>query len=99
MSWVIIIGLVILTIYIIQKFVHFSHWNSKFWIITIVSILGFLALSFFIVAQTNAYNIKTINGFFTATKFYFSWLTNVFGNIKAITGNIVKMDWFPNATA
>ena len=98
MAWVIIVGLVILAAYIIQKFVHFSHWNSKFWTLTIIFILGFLALTFLGIAQANSISLSTAKGFFSATKFYFSWLVHVFGNIKAITGNVAKMDWIINST-
>jgi hypothetical protein len=98
MGWVIIVAILVMAFIIIEKFVHFSHWNSKFWTIAVISILGFVALSFFGVAQANAINLNTLGGFFNATKLYFSWLVNAFGNIKDITGNAVRMNWFPNMT-
>jgi hypothetical protein len=99
MHWVIIVGLVVLAVYIIQKFVHLSHWNSKFWMITIIVLLGFVALSFFGVVKVNSVNLNTTSGFFSAVRLYFSWLVHAFSNIKAITGNVMKLTWFPNATA
>tara|TARA_Y100000034_G_scaffold67371_1_gene81266 strand:- start:3066 stop:3299 length:234 start_codon:yes stop_codon:yes gene_type:complete len=28
---------------------------------------------------------------------YFTWLSNVFGNIGAITGDVVKLEWLPGS--
>jgi len=99
MYWLIILGLIAVALVIVEKSVHFSHWNSKFWTILVIMFLGFFALTFFGVVKAHNISLDTLNGFLSAVKIYSSWLVHAFGNIKSITGEAIKMDWFPNATA
>ena len=71
----------------------------KFSKIGLAFTLGFLAiliLSFIKVVSINSVELSSPTGIFLAPKLYFSWLANVFDNVKVITGNIIKMNWFPS---
>lgn len=97
-GWWIVVG-AILAIVIVTKLIHFKHLKHKISAIAIVCLLLFLGLSFMKITQTNSVDLKSPTGIFSGINLYFSWLGQVFGNVKVITGNVVRMDWFGNLTA
>ena len=88
--WIFII-LGVVAILAISKLTHLKH---KMGVSLIVLLFLFIVLTFIKVAMVNSVDFKSATGFFTAFKFYFSWLGSVFGNLKVITGNIIRMEWF-----
>jgi len=94
MGWLLIVLLVIAML-VVSKLVHFKHLKHKLTAIIIVLLLFFLYLSFTTIVKNNSITLSNVSGIFSAVKIYFSWLVHVFGNLKDITGNVVKMDWFP----
>lgn len=94
-GWIIII-IAILAIFFLSKINNAKH---KFSLIIIVLLIVFFYFTFTSVAKSNSINLGTASGVFSTGKLYLSWLVHGFGNVKTITGNAVRMDWFPsNAT-
>ena len=94
MNWLIIlIGLVAL--FVVSKLIHFKHFKTKIAVIFFVLIALFLALSFSGVVHGNNIDLKSPSGVISASKIYVSWLGTIGGNLKTITGNIIRMDWSP----
>jgi hypothetical protein len=97
MNWVIIlIGVV--AIVVVSKLIHFKHFKHKIGAIAIVLFLLFLSLTFMNVIKDNAINLSSPSGVFSAAKIYFSWMVQIFDNVKVLTGNAIRMDWSGNLT-
>lgn len=90
--WILLI-LGVLAIYFILKL---SHLKYKVSLTFLIGFLLFLILTFVKVISNNSIELSSPTGIFSAVKLYFSWLGHVFSNIKVITGNMIKMDWFPS---
>jgi len=93
-TWLIVL-IAVLGILFIAKLSHLKH---KLSIILLLTFLLFIYLSFVKVVNSNSIDLGSANGFFSGVKLYFSWLGHAFGNMKVITGNVVRMDWFSNST-
>lgn len=93
-TWIIIL-LAILGIVFIAKLSHLKH---KISISFAILFLLFIYLSFVKVLNSNELDVNSAGEFFSATKLYFSWLGHAFSNIKVLTGNAIRMDWFTNST-
>jgi len=89
-GWIILIIAIAAIVFLSQL----SHLRHKSRVIAIVVVLLFLSLTFLKVASVNSAELGSASGIFQATQFYFSWLGHVFDNLRTITGNIVRMDWF-----
>lgn len=88
--------LLLIAIVIIVLFVKFTDFKSKFlWTFLIIFLL-FIVITFIKVVSGSSIDLKTPTGVFSAVKLYFSWFGTVVGNIKIITGNIIRMEWFPS---
>ena len=89
------IALIVMTLIVvgIWIFSELTRWKHKFWTILLIGLLLFAYLSFVIVLKNQDINYRSFSGLMTAGKLYFSWLGNVFVNMKTITTNAIKMDW------
>lgn len=94
MGWLYLLFLVIVVL-VVSKFIHFKHIKHKLTAIILVLLLFFLYISFKMVVKNNSINLENISGVFSAFKVYFSWLVQLFGNVKDITGNVIGMEWLP----
>ncbi|RLG10660.1 hypothetical protein DRN73_07305 [Candidatus Pacearchaeota archaeon] len=86
----IVIALLVLGIWI---FSELERWRHKFWTVFLIGLLLFSYLSFVLVLKNKDIDYHSFSGIFTAGKIYFSWLGNIFVNLKTITANAIKMDW------
>ena len=93
-TWIIIL-VAVLGMLFIGKLSHIKHRLS---IILLILFLLLIYLSFVRVAGGSSVDLKSASGFFDGIKLYFSWLGHLFANMKIITGNAVRMEWFGNAT-
>lgn len=93
-GWIILI-LAIVAIFFLIKMKHLKH---QFWIILALLFLVFIYLSFTSVIKANDIDLKSPSGIFAASKLYFSWIWHAFSNVKVLTGNAVRMEWFGNST-
>jgi hypothetical protein len=89
MYWVIILGLALMA-FILFKMNHMRH---QFFLIALILLLLFFYITVTKVIKDNDLNLNSISGVETTFKLYFVWLGGAFDNMKAITGNAVKMDW------
>jgi hypothetical protein len=94
-SWL-LIGVALLAILIVSKFIHFRHIKHRITAIAIILLVLFIYATFSAVIHNNSLNLKTASGILAAGKVYFSWLVQAFGNLRELTGNAIKMDWMPN---
>ncbi len=77
----------------------FKRIKHKLFAIFLIALLLFSFLSFKAVFNGKEISIKSISDLGNMAKLYFSWLGNVFGNMKSLTGEAVKMSWKSNSTA
>jgi len=91
MNWLIII-LVIFAIFFILKI---KHIRTKTFTVFALLLLLFLYFTFVNVTKELSQDIRSIEGVVTATKMYFSWLGQGFSNLKVLTANAARMNWFP----
>ena len=90
LGWIILIAVVIAVIILAVKTKHFRH---KFFIFTIIIVALFFITTFYYVQQKNNLDTSSFNGLVHSAGVYTGWLVNGFGNLKAITGYAVKLDW------
>jgi len=90
-----VLGILIVMLLIFFKTKRFQH---KFYAILILVLLIFFYTTGSKIIKENNINIKTFDGMVTAGKLYFSWLGHILGNVKTLTGNVIKMDWGGNST-
>jgi len=88
-SWI-IIAILVLVAFFILKTDHFKH---RMWIVLLVFLALFLYISITLVTTKNDLNFNSTEGALNSAKIYLGWLANGFQNLKAITGNVIKMDW------
>ena len=85
-----IIAVLIIAIYVLVEIKRLRH---KIFAIFLIGLILFTYVSFSVVLKDKDIDYKTIPGVTSASKLYFSWLFSVFGNLKSITTNAIKMDW------
>jgi hypothetical protein len=90
-----IIAIIIVVIWVTYGLKKIRH---KFLALFLIALVLFSFLSFGIVFRGKDISIKSVSDLGNAVKLYFSWLINVFGNLRSITTNAVKMDWAGNNT-
>lgn len=88
-NWIIIIILVVIAIFAIKL----NHLRHRSFIIIVVLLALFLYLTMTYVNSKNNIDLNSSEGIFRSIKIYTGWLANGFQNMKALTGNAVKMDW------
>ncbi len=93
-SWVILVVLVL----VVAAFLKFRHMKHRFFLIIILLLLIFIYTTMSNVIKNNNLNVTTMNGMVTAGKLYFSWLGHIFGNVKDVTGDVIKMNWAGNSS-
>jgi hypothetical protein len=91
-----IVGILIIGIWIIIEFKRFKH---KLLAVFLIMLIIFTYVSFLVTLKGQDIDFKSIDGLKQAGTLYFSWLGSVFGNVKAITSNAIKMDWSPDDNA
>ena len=96
-NWLLIL-IAVIAIFVVSKMIHFKHWKHRMTAILIILFLLFVGLTFLKVSSNNSLDFKSPAGILSAAKIYFSWLVQVFNNVKIITGNVVRMDWSGNLT-
>jgi hypothetical protein len=85
-----IVGILIAVVWLMLEFKKFRH---KYFAIFLIVLILFTYLSFTYVIRGKNVDFGTVSGVINAGKLYFSWLGSLFGNLKFITTNAVKMDW------
>jgi hypothetical protein len=88
-SWVVIVVLVILGAFAIKM----NHLRHRFFLIILVGLAIFLYVTIYFVNIQNDLDFNSAEGLYKAGKIYMGWLSNSFQNMKAITGDALKMDW------
>lgn len=88
--WLLIL-LIVALIFLLTKLSHF-----KYKIMTIGMIL--LLITFYLAVNKNLsqekINMFSVEGAEKAVKTYFSWVGYTFNNIRSLTGNAAKVDWW-----
>ena len=92
MNFLIVLGLLGL----LFVFFNIKHMKQRFMAIVIVLLLLFFYVSYVRVTEAADIDYKTIKGYETGTRLYFSWLLGLFDNVKGLTGNAVNLDWSSN---
>jgi len=93
--WIIILALAALLIVFKSQLAHMKH---RFSILFFVILAAIFIITFVKVVNANSIDLKSPSGIFSGVKLYFSWLGHLFGNLKVITGNMLRMEWFGNIT-
>jgi len=91
-----IIGVLVASIWIVIELKRFRH---KIFAIALIALILLTYFSFIVVFKDKDINYKSPEGLITAGKFYFSWLGSIFGNLKSITTDAIKMNWDANLTS
>ncbi|MEK6848886.1 MAG: hypothetical protein AABX65_04620 [Nanoarchaeota archaeon] len=92
---IIILGILI-AIFVVTKVAELRH---KFFVASILVLLLLFYVSFSLVAKDAGVDVGTADGIVKATGIYFNWLGTLFGNMRSITSNAVKLDWSANSTS
>ncbi len=90
-TWVIVILLIALA-FVFLKMRHIKH---KFFAVALILLIIFIYLTVSNIIAENNSDLKSFEGITQVAKLYFSWLGNVFVNLKDIGGNVIKMQWSP----
>ena len=93
-----IVGGLIIAIWAIIEVKRFKH---KVFAMLLIILIIFTYTSFTVTLKGNSIgpeDLKTMSGIVSASKLYLSWLSSIFGNLKLITLNAIKMDWKGNET-
>ena len=61
----------------------------------LIFVMLFFIASALIIISNNDLSFYKGENVKTFSQLYFNWLDNVYSNVHAITGNVIKMDWFP----
>ena len=88
-----VVGILIVGIWVFIEFKRFKH---KLLAIFLIMLIIFTYVSFLVTLKGKDINFRSIDGIKEAGTLYFSWLGSVFGNIKSITTNAIRMDWSPD---
>lgn len=88
-SWIIIVVLVIIGLFVIKL----NHLKHRFFIIMLILLALFLYTSMNAVTQKNELDLKSSSGIFSAIKIYSGWLANGFQNLKSLTGKAINLNW------
>ena len=89
-STLLLLGFVIAAIWI---FVEFKRLKHKIFAIATIVLILFAYVSFTTSIKGNDLDLKNSQDMIKATRIYFSWLGNIFGNMKATTAYALKKDW------
>jgi len=90
-----VIAILVVAIWFLFGFKRIKH---KLLSIFLIALVLFSFFSFNIVFKGKEISMNSISDLGKIFKIYFSWLGNIFGNMKTITGQAVEMDWQGNQT-
>lgn len=85
-----IVAVLIIAIWVIIEIKRFKH---KLFAILLIVLILFTYLSFTAVLKGKDIDFKTGAGLKEAGTLYVAWLGSIFGNLKSITTQAVRMDW------
>jgi len=88
-----IVAALVISIWIVIELKRVRH---KIFAIFLIGLILFLYFSSSFVFKEEEIDFKNISGITTAGKLYFTFLGSIFGNLKTITTNAIKMDWKGN---
>lgn len=90
-----IIGIVLIIafIWVILELKRFKHRALAIFLMAIVL---FTYFSFTFVFKGEKLDLSSWDGIKEAGGIYYSWLTSIFGNVKTLSSNAIKMDWGVN---
>ncbi|MCL5018349.1 MAG: hypothetical protein M1416_01115 [Candidatus Pacearchaeota archaeon] len=91
-----IVAVLIVAVWVLFKLKAVQH---KFITFLLIVLILFSFFSFYLAFNGKDISIKKISDLEKVTNLYFSWLGNVFNNMKFITTQAVKMNWEGNKTA
>ncbi|HLC77642.1 MAG TPA: hypothetical protein VJH92_00780 [Candidatus Nanoarchaeia archaeon] len=89
----VILFIAVVAIFVIWLLVEFKRARHKFFAIFMIALILFSYFSFTYVAKKNDVDLSSVPGIIGGGKVYLSWLGSLFGNVKAISGYAVNMDW------
>jgi len=98
MAWSVVFFVIAALVIGIWLLFGFKRMKHKFVAILLIGLLLFGFFSFNIVFKGKDVSVNNVSDIGKIFKIYFSWLGNVFGNMKTITGQAIKMDWQGNKT-
>lgn len=84
---------VVALVVLIYLFVELKRLRHKVFALLLIAFIIFLYVSFIFVFKDRTVDFGSVDGVIEIGKVYFGWLGSIFGNVKTITGNIVKMEW------
>jgi len=91
-----IIAVLIIAIWVIIEIKRLKH---KLFAVFLIALILFTYLSFIVTLQGQEIDFKSVSGWMTAGKLYYSWLGSIFGNMRSLTSYAVNMDWKSNETS
>jgi glucan phosphoethanolaminetransferase (alkaline phosphatase superfamily) len=87
---ILLIVVLIIAILVLVRLKKFKH---ELVAIFLIALLLFGFFSFNAVFKGKDISVKNLSDVGNLGKMYFSWLGNIFNNVKVITTQAVKMDW------
>jgi cell shape-determining protein MreC len=97
------LGMIILIIAVIVVagliFFKGKDLKQKLFTVLFVFLILFALISFNTVYGGKDISIKNISDVGKVANLYFSWIGNVFNNLKIITANAIEMNWQGNKTS
>jgi hypothetical protein len=93
---IITIAAIILGIWIIFGFKRMRH---KMLALFLIALVLFSFFSFNSAFKEKDFSINSLSDLGTGMKIYLSWFVNIFGNLKTLSGQVIKMDWEGNSTS
>jgi hypothetical protein len=94
-----IIFIIVVLIIAIWMIFGFKRIKYKFLVLFLMALVLFSIFSFNSAFKGKDLSVNNISDLGKIIKVYFSWLGNVFTNLKTISGQAVKMDWQGNNTS
>ena len=86
----IVISILVLGIWLMVELRKFKH---QLWAFFLIGIILFAYLSFTLTTRNHDINYASFSGIIKASQIYFSWLGNLFINLKSIAGHAIGLDW------
>ncbi|MEK6918069.1 MAG: hypothetical protein AABW51_03920 [Nanoarchaeota archaeon] len=90
------IFIIIILIAAIWITLEFKRARHKIFAIFLIALILFTYFSFTTAIKGKNIDLGSTSGMVKAGGLYFSWLGHLFGNVKTVTANAVKMDWNNN---
>jgi uncharacterized membrane protein YphA (DoxX/SURF4 family) len=92
------LSLAVVAILIIAILLLYGFMKHKFFALFLIALLLFSFFTFNAAFNSKKISVNNLSDLGKTFKVYFSWFGNLFGNIKSITADAVKMDWNGNQT-